>query len=514
MSRCLRIFGAYSYRLTRRHSTLLLIAFLIVTLTVIFHLYSHRHHHHHHTQTSIGDFDYQPGAFLKGQQPNENKTYCQFNYGLPDTLKWGTFRVMPTPEAGLQSPYRVIYNAVKGTAYSNHSKYNAVTYATQATPEYIYHIVEIARYWDGPISLSVFVPNYDLDITMQIMNQLCRCYSGMSKVSLHLFYPKKHPPKLQSKEQRTTTTEMPTTTSNITIEEILQKKLDNYRKLDNKTRYEYIQRARKSKIERMMSRMPSKRIFAPNMVFNDCSGIDYGMMTFKKDNNLIYHINVGRNVARNASRTNYFIVSDIEMVPSDGLAPKFLTMVRKLMGDKKRDEGCIFGKTVFVVPLFEVEKGEQIPRDKDTLVKMVAANRAMYFHQKFCSHCQRFPGLQTWLTRPSPGIVEPMLIARREYPFHRWEPLYFGTRKEPWYSEGLSWEGRQDKMTQMLELCLQEYRLVVLDGGFLCHAAARAPARHTRAERANTQQYHKIIAALKAQYPDRPACKLMWGCNT
>lgn len=42
-----------------------------------------------------------------------------------------------------------------------------------------------------------------------------------------------------------------------------------------------------------------------------------------------------------------------------------------------------------------------------------------------------------------------MLITRREYPYHRWEPLYFGTNKEPWYSEGLSWEGQQDKMTQV-----------------------------------------------------------------
>lgn len=40
------------------------------------------------------------------------------------------------------------------------------------------------------------------------------------------------------------------------------------------------------------------------------------------------------------------------------------------------------------------------------LVRMVAANRAMYFHQKVCTHCQRFPGLQSWLSRPSPGSIE------------------------------------------------------------------------------------------------------------
>ncbi|CAG5040993.1 unnamed protein product [Parnassius apollo] len=431
-------------------------------------------------------------------------------------LKWDTVQILPSPESGVKGPYRVIYNAIKGTAYANKSKYDAVTYATQATPEFIYHVVEIARFWDGPISLSVFVPNYDLDITMQIMTQLCQCYFGMSKVSLHLFYPKRYPPLIIAKKPVSLllTTPVPSTPANITPEQILRNKMEMYKKLDNKTRAEYIQWVRKKKIERMMKRMPNKKTTLPNIKFNDCSGLEnFDIATFRRENNMIYPINVGRNTARNASKTNYFMVSDIEMVPSDGLATKFLKMVRKLMGDKKRDEGCIFAKTIFVVPLFEVERGEEIPRDKNSLVRLVAANRAFYFHQKVCSHCQRFPGLQSWLLRPSTNVIEPMLIARREYPYHRWEPLYFGTQRDPWYSETLSWEGRQDKMTQMLELCLQEYRMVVLDGGFLCHAAVtKSIVRHNNAERLNNKNYLSIIGTFKQKYPDKPQCRVMWGC--
>ncbi|KAG6446914.1 hypothetical protein O3G_MSEX004671 [Manduca sexta] len=471
MTRCMRIFGAYSYRLTRRHSTILLLVSFIVTITIILQLYAYRHQDQPHTQPRVGDFDYRPGTFLRGIQPNDSVSYCDFNYGLPDKLTWGSFPTHPSPETGSKSPYRVVYDAVRGRAYRKDGKYDAVTYATQATAEFLYHIVEIARYWDGPISLSVFVPDYDLDICMQIMTQLCHCYPDMAKVSLHLFFPKKYPPKLRSREQwLVPSTDVLTTTANMTL--MMKNRIESYRKLDNKTRAEYIQWVRKRKIERMMMGFPKKPIQAPTLKFEDCSGPDsFEIPTYRKEYNMIYPINVGRNVARNASRTNYFIVSDIEMVPSDGLAPKFLAMIKKLMGAKKRREGCQFTKTIFVVPLFEVERGEEIPRDKETLVRMVAANRAMYFHQKVCSHCQRFPGLQSWLLRPAPKVVEPMLIARREYPYHRWEPLYFGTHKEPWYSEVLSWEGRQDKMTQMLELCLQKYKLYILDGGFLCHAA-------------------------------------------
>lgn len=366
MSKCLRICGAYSYRLSRRHSTLLLIVSFAVTITIILQFYSYRHQGHPHIQTSIGDFDYRPGNFLRGHLPNENQSYCNFQYGLPETLKWGYFQLHTAPEMGSKGPYRVIYNAIKGRSNANISKFDEVTYATQATPEFLYHIVEIARYWDGPISLSVFVPSYDLDVTIQIMEHLCHCYPGMSKVSLHLFYPKRFPPQIRYKNIRITTTEPPiVTTTNTTIEELMRKKLENYRNLNNKTRAQYIEWVRKKKIERMMMRMPKQNPYG-YLKFTDCSGLDADIPTFRKDNNMMYPINVGRNVARNGSTTNYFIVSDIEMVPSEGLAPKFLTMIRKLMGDKKRDEGCVFAKTVFVVPLFEVERGEEIPRDKDT----------------------------------------------------------------------------------------------------------------------------------------------------
>lgn len=515
MMRCLRIFGAYSFRLTRKHSTVLLIAFFIVTLTIVLHLYAYRHHDYPQTQHQPGDFVYRPGAFLKGRQPH-NRSYCLFNYGLPNKLEWDSFRVYPSPETGSQSSYRVIYNAIRGRAYANTTKSQAVTYVTQATPEFLYHLVEIAKYWEGPISIAVYVPNYDLDITMQIMNHICHCYPGMLKVSMHLFYPKRFPPLIRSLTEKILSFTPTTTVSsnNETVEDLLRKRLENYRKLDNNTRAKYIEWVRKNKIKRMMVRLPTKGKIV-NLSFNDCSGLDsYDFDTYRKSNLMMYPINVGRNVARNASNTNYFLVSDIEMIPSYRLASKFLNMIRKLMGDEKRDSGCVFAKTVFVVPLFEVAQGIMIPHDKAMLVRLVAANQAMYFHQRICAHCQRFPGLQTWLMRAPRDVLEPMLITKREYPYHRWEPLYFGTNKDPWYSEMLTWEGRQDKMTQMLEMCLQEYRMVILDGGFLCHAAAARPKNHhKRAERMNRQNYMQIVKWFKSKYKEKQECKLMFGCG-
>ena len=41
-------------------------------------------------------------------------------------------------------------------------------------------------------------------------------------------------------------------------------------------------------------------------------------------------------------------------------------------------------------------------------------------------------------------------IGKRNPPFQHWEPIYIGSNNDPLYDERLSWEGRSDKMTQVL----------------------------------------------------------------
>jgi N-acetyllactosaminide beta-1,3-N-acetylglucosaminyltransferase len=70
-------------------------------------------------------------------------------------------------------------------------------------------------------------------------------------------------------------------------------------------------------------------------------------------------------------------------------------------------------------------------------------------------------------------------IARREGIFQRWEPIYVGTKKEPFFDERLTWDGLQDKMSQALEMCLIGYRFVVLDSAFLVHRPGVRAVMHT-----------------------------------
>ncbi len=51
-----------------------------------------------------------------------------------------------------------------------------------------------------------------------------------------------------------------------------------------------------------------------------------------------------------------------------------------------------------------------------------------------------------------------------------WEPIFIGrSRGDPPYEERFSWEGRADKMTQSLAMCLLGYEYHVLSSPFLVH---------------------------------------------
>lgn len=189
------------------------------------------------------------------------------------------------------------------------------------------------RFWEGPISVAAFVPDSDADLTIRQLTQLCYCSSEMGRVSIHFIFPLTAPPYLQNHQEK------------------LSCELDDSSKLS----------------------------------------------TFRMSNELMYPINICRNVARTYSQTNFVMVTDIQLIPSENLASRFIKMA-ELLHLKKLNPPS----RVFVVPVFEVEAFDVIPRTKDELLMMVKEERAVYFHRHICSHCQKFPGIKTWL-QSSPG---------------------------------------------------------------------------------------------------------------
>ena len=282
-----------------------------------------------------------PGSFLNSYVP-QNISFCQFRFGLPFNLEYEEGDTEYPPEQGIDSDYRIIYNVLESSFTSNLSA--DVTYCTHATPEFLFNLVEILHRWQGPVSITAYVPSTDVSLVMCILNRLCSCLPDMSRVSLHFIFPKKFPPQLTS-----------------CLESLLE----------------------------------PKDCSIPNAV------VKKAIHTFRSSESLTYPVNVARNVARRQAQTTFLLVSDVELFPSKNLVVNFIKMVTSLQ--KKSGvglEACI-NKLVYVLPVFEVQYNEIIPDVKSKLLQLYAQSQAFYFHRWVCSHCQRFPGLQRWLLRKS-----------------------------------------------------------------------------------------------------------------
>ncbi|KAF2901461.1 hypothetical protein ILUMI_04725 [Ignelater luminosus] len=361
----------------------LLLLYVILAILIVIIILIHQQpfsllYNSHKNSKSFKYASTYPGSFMENYK-RSNESYCNFMYNLPEEFSYEESDLEYSPELGVRGPYRVLYNIIR--AKQNSSSAAPVTYATHLTPDFVSYITEVVRYWEGPVSVAAYVPDFDADILTKQLINLCQCLPAMSKVSVHYVFPKHH-----------------------------------------------------TLFVGKLSEIPSTSSCAISDVTNT--------VTYRNRKSLLYPVNVCRNVARNASTTNFVLVSDVELIPSRQLASRFSETVSKLIDIN-------FPSRVFVVPVFEIENFENVPRNKKDLLTLVKQEKAVYFHRHICSHCQKFPGIEQWLDQDPGNIVKLFAATTRVFPYHRWEPVYIGTKNEPFYSELLSWEGKQDKMTQV-----------------------------------------------------------------
>ena len=245
----------------------------------------------------------------------------------------------------------------------------------------------------------------------------------------------------------------------------------------------------------------------------DCKNfIGYGedFQTFKKENNMVYPINVARNVAREMAQTHFVFPSDIELYPSPNLIPTFLEMIRR--GD---NVGSPSKPRVFVNSIFEIQENSTLPMDKTELVNLIDKGIVIPFHKHVCPSCHKIPYSKEWLkseVKPGMSVIH---VGKRVRPYQHWEPIYIGTNEEPWYDERLSWEGRSDKMSQGYRLCLQDYEFHILDNAFLVHrpgiktkAKLKSIVENKKVSAQNLLLKKVIFPEIQKLYGERKGCEM------
>ena len=280
------------------------------------------------------------GLFLKNQSPG-NTTYCNFRLGDSVTFNYTDNDVSYSPELGEKGPYRILYSVVKGFQYNN-TETNSVTYVTHITLEFLFHIVEIAKRWSGPISVACFLPGTDTILALKVLEKMCFCVKEMENVDIHFIYPKDHPPKLMSLKNYSFWLDMEEynmyTPWKMIETNSVQKTSDN-----NNNNNTYIN-DNKTNIKTTTTTSATTNTYegtcyVPEKILKN---------SYKSKKNLVYPINVARNVARYGSRSKFILVSDIELLPSDNLVNEFLNMIKRLNEKNKHLGEHYFTKKKYV----------------------------------------------------------------------------------------------------------------------------------------------------------------------
>ncbi|RXG53132.1 Beta-1,4-glucuronyltransferase 1 [Armadillidium vulgare] len=106
---------------------------------------------------------------------------------------------------------------------------------------------------------------------------------------------------------------------------------------------------------------------------------------YRKENGLLYPINLARNVARSNTETYFNFPCDIELYPSINIIPGFMKMLQKPDASKTRR------KRVYVLPVFETAANAKTPKTKPELFDLIYQKKASMFHSDICRVCHDPP---------------------------------------------------------------------------------------------------------------------------
>lgn len=355
------------------------------------------------------------------------------------------------PRTAQRSDFWVLYNYVP--ARRKFRCHESVTYTTHADYTFLDNLAPLLERWQGPVSLAIHAPGTDFAPTLEAIRYARDCLSPLVSefVTFHLFFGTRHVPKQVPPARGATAVaancSLPAPWINVTAASL-----------------------------------------------------------YKTKAKILYPVNIGRNIARESAVTHYILPSDIELYPSPGLIQDFLEMIRRQDAPLRHPN-----PKVFPLPIFELEKGVELPANKTQLKTMLKNGTAIPFHKKLCPGCHNIPKSKEWMAAKESAGLHVFHIGKRIGYFVHWEPIFIGTHNDPLYDERLSWEGKSDKMTQGYALCVLDYEFQILDNAFLVHKPGiktmkKDPQRAMLAGKTNALIRKVIFPELKVLYGTKKGC--------
>jgi N-acetyllactosaminide beta-1,3-N-acetylglucosaminyltransferase len=212
---------------------------------------------------------------------------------------------------------------LSGDKFVELSEKYTVCIASQSSLEKLHSLVQVSQHWSGPISVSIFIAGEELLLTELYVAYLRHCFSQIrERISFHLAFSKEYSP---TKDHRNF--------------------IFNYKENCNKP-------------EAVLSYLLKQR--NPEI-------------TKWKNNKLLYPQNHLRNHARRNCKTEYVFLTDVDIIPSIGMADDLDTFLRKSRCEKL----C-----AYVIPVYEIEEKVSFPQNKSEMIKLAKNGLARPFHQQ------------------------------------------------------------------------------------------------------------------------------------
>lgn len=219
--------------------------------------------------------------------------------------------------------FKLFDNIFVGEKYVVQSNIHKICLATQSSLEKLYSIIEVSNNWNGPISVAVFAAYEDeLNSLLMYILYLRKCDTKIREnVSFHLGLAKERKPK------------------NFFVD------MEHLGDLDCAT---------------------------PALVFQSLIKPLHKGVNFWRAK-LPYPQNHMRNLARKNCQTKYVFLTDVDIIPSKGMAEGLDEFVGK--------ENCA-KKCAYVVPTYELDERVPFPTNKTELIRLANKGLARPFHQK------------------------------------------------------------------------------------------------------------------------------------
>ncbi|KAL1490529.1 hypothetical protein ABEB36_013207 [Hypothenemus hampei] len=343
--------------------------------------------------------------------------------------------------------YKLYDNIIIGDKFIQLSEKYETCLATQSSLDKIASLIESSLYWGGPISLATFASNeLELNRLLLYIMYLRKCNTRIrDKVSFHL-----------------ATIKGPT---KFTINE---------------------------------ERLESLTCGNPMGVLKDLikdKSLKRGVYPWRLKTP--YPQNLLRNLARKNCQSKYVFLTDVDIIPSKGMAES--------LNDFFERQFCE-GKCAYVVPTYELDERVFFPPNKTDLIRMAKKGLARPFHHKVFIYNQYATNFSRWQTYKDPDQKIRVSHPVTNFEF-LYEPFYIATDTVPPHDERFVGYG-YTRNSQVYEMFVAGYEFYVLSPIFTCHwglqvKRSRPPWREHQ-NNLNRKQFDQFKKEIFSKYSKDP----------